>query len=399
MSSASDPRQARWERTDAAPDEAQHLGDDTAHTVGHRISPVTHKVSSVCDPRQARWERVDAAAAIVRAAVPSLPGATPEALLADVTAGLTTRFTCVLPIDVTTGPRDARRGSVRFLHAAVAPDGEGVAIETLLHGGEVTCWVCPAQRYAAERAAARRAMAGRPPQPGGNADPAAEARPTIAPVNTWKLSQHCPAAQVPTHDTAEPRPTVATAQTWILTQHGPTAQVPTDHTAEPRPTVATAQTWVLTRRGPTARIRPDDTAAEDLPASLLPLWIAATTRLGPRPAPADRRMLITTRPALDRLLALSGPDEAAVRTALDDRELPADDAARLADLVRGLVRRWQLDWASNRLEIIDATSGLWHVRTGLPAALTSELPAGETPVALARTTAADVWHDLTLTLG
>ncbi|GLY86587.1 hypothetical protein [Actinoallomurus iriomotensis] len=110
-------------------------------------------------------------------------------------------------------------------------------------------------------------------------------------------------------------------------------------------------------------------------------------------------MLIITRPALERLLALAGPDEAAVRTALDDRELPGDDATLLAGLVRGLVRRWRLDGASNRLEILDATSGRWHVRTGLPAALTSELPAGETPVALARTTAADVWHDLTLALG
>ncbi|GLY86588.1 hypothetical protein Airi02_045170 [Actinoallomurus iriomotensis] len=69
------------------------------------------------------------------------------------------------------------------------------------------------------------------------------------------------------------------------------APVNTDDTAEPRPTVATAQTWILTQRGPIGRIRPDDTRRG--PARLTPAALdrrdhAARPASGAgRPADAD----------------------------------------------------------------------------------------------------------------
>jgi hypothetical protein len=149
------------------------------------------------------------------------------------------------------------------------------------------------------------------------------------------------------------------------------------------------------------------------------MWMASVTGLAPGPVPADRRLLITGRAGLDRLLALTEPGDAAVRTALAAPDLTDAEAAALAALVRGLVRRWSLEWAAGhddarepsddwstarpahhgRLEILDAgpDGGLWRVLTGLPEPLASDL-GEDHPVALVRTAPADIWHELTLTV-
>lgn len=341
-------------------------------------------MSSGFDPRRARWDRVEVPAcqgarpAVVRTSAPaSLADAPPDALLDDITAGLTGSFPQVLPIEVRADPSEAPRGSVRLLHAALDPDGEGVAIETLLlRGGDVACWVAPAARYAAERPAARRAMAGRPPLPSEATTP-----PTTPPEG------------VPV---VEARLTV-TGQgegDWLVVRHGPAAHARPTSLAEPANGV-------------------------ELPASVLPVWLASVTATGPRPVPGEHPMLITSGSCLDRLLGLADADPggAAVRTALEAPDLTDAEAAELGALARGLVRRWSLEWISGRdgapededvsprlegrghLEILDAgtSSGLWRVLTDLPEVLAAEIP-DERPVGLARTAPADVWHELTLPL-
>jgi hypothetical protein len=332
-------------------------------------------MSSEFDPRQARWDQVEvplcqgARPAVVRTSAPAhLADAPLDALLADITAGLTGRFPQVLPIEVRADPYGVPKGSVRLLHAATDPDGEGVTIETLLlRGGDVTCWVAPAARYAAERAVARRAMAGRPPQPQEEITP-----PEGVPVAEARL--------------------IVTGQgegDWLAVRHGPSAHALPAPLAEPA----------------------DGT---ELPASLLPMWMATVTGTAPRPVPGERPMLITARAALDRLLALTAPGDAEVRTALEAPDLPDAEAAELGALARGLVRRWTLDWISGRdddpeddtsprlegrghLRILDAgpECGLWRVVSDLPEVLAAEIPGGQ-PVGLARTAPSDVWHELTL---
>ncbi|MGH3381803.1 MAG: hypothetical protein ACRDP6_44460 [Actinoallomurus sp.] len=336
-------------------------------------------MSSDFDPRLAHWDQVEvplcqgARPAVMRTSAPaSLADAPLDALLTDITAGLTRSFPQVLPIEARADPRGVPHGSVRLLHAATDPDGEGVTIETLLlKGGAVTCWVAPTARYAAERDVARHAMAGRP---------APQREETTRPE---------PPEGVPV---AEARLTV-------------TGQAESD--------------WLAVRRGPTAHARPaDGTEPADgieLPASLLPMWLATVTGTAPRPVPARRPMLITTRTALDRLLGLTGPGIADVRTALEAPDLTDPEAAELGALVGGLVRRWTLEWISGRdeapedddasprlegrghLRILDAgpECGLWRVVTDLPELLTAEIP-GDQPMGLARTTPSDVWHELTL---
>ena len=340
-------------------------------------------MSSGFDPRLARWERVEvplcegARPAVMRTSAPAnLADAPLDALLADITAGLAGRFPQVLPVEVRADPSGVRLGSVRLLHAAVDPDGEGVTIETLLlKGGDVTCWVAPVARYAAEREVARRAMAGRPRPPRKEIPQEEDPRPAGLPV-------------------AEARLTV-------------TGQGESD--------------WLAVRRGPAAHARPAALAeaadGSELPASLLPMWMAAVTGTAPRPVPAERPMLITTRTDLDRLLGLTAPGAADVRTALEAPDLTDAEAAELGALVRGLVRRWSLEWISGRdgapedddasprlegrghLRILDAgpECGLWRVMTDLPEVLAAEISGGQ-PVGLVRTAPSDVWHELTLPL-
>ena len=344
-------------------------------------------MSSDFDPRLARWDQVEvplcqgARPAVMRTSAPaSLANAPLDTLLTDITAGLTGRFPQVLPIEVRADPRGVPRGSVRLLHAATDPDGEGVTIETLLlKGGDVTCWVAPAARYAAEREVARHAVAGRPPHP---------------------------APTPPREETARPEGvSVAEARLTV------TGQGESD--------------WLAVRRGPAAHARPATLAepadGTELPASLLPMWLATVTGTAPRPVPGRRPMLITTRTALDRLLGLTGPGPgpgpgaADVRTALEAPDLTDAEAAELGALVRGLLRRWTLEWISGRddapedddvsprleghghLRILDAgpECGLWRVVTDLPEVLTAEIPGGQ-PVGLTRTAPSDVWHELTL---
>jgi hypothetical protein len=190
---------------------------------------------------------------------------------------------------------------------------------------------------------------------------------------------------------------------------------------EARLTVDDAGDWVIVRHGPVAHtlLFAEPATGLELPPSALPVWMATVTGLVPRPAPPDRRLLITSRLALDRLLALTDPDDAAVRTALAAPDLTAGEATGLVALVRGLVGRWSLEWATGhddarepaddwstarpahrgRLEILDAgpEAGLWRVLTGLPDVLTNDL-AEDRPVGLVRTAPAAVWHELTLTV-
>jgi hypothetical protein len=324
------------------------------------------------DPRQARWGRVEvpsclgARPSVVRSRVPaSLTDAPLDALLVDITAGLTERFPRVMPIDVLADPAETPRGSVRLLHAALDPDGDGVTIETLLlRSGEVACWVAPAARYAAEQATARRAMAGRP----------------ALPTEEGALSAGVPVA--------EARLTVTGHGDWQVARHGTGARVVPASPATP----------------------PDDI---ELRASLLPMWLASVTGTGPRPHPGDRPMVITSRTALDALLDLPDTGADAVRTALEAPDLGDDEVAELGALANGLIRRWSLTWIAGRegedaspllesrgrVEILDAgpSAGLWRVLTDLPEVLTAEI-ADEDPVGLVRTTPADVWHELSLPL-
>jgi hypothetical protein len=113
------------------------------------------------------WERVPGPAAVVRVALPAGVARTaPLAdIVADATAGLAARFAAVRAIHAETSGRIAH-----LVHAATAPDGEGIVVETRLDGeGAVFSWVSPMHRYLADRAAARRAMAGRRARPGAEA--------------------------------------------------------------------------------------------------------------------------------------------------------------------------------------------------------------------------------------
>ena len=365
-------------------------------------------MQSVFDPRQARWERVEVPAcrggrpAVVRTRAPLGYGGEPRALLDDISLGLSGWFTDVLPVGVTVDPPDARRGCARFVHAGIDRDGLGIVVETLLRrDGEMSCWVAPTTRYPVELGVARRAMARRP----------------VPPVSAGPA----PDSGVPV---AEGRLTVR-------------------RTAEP-------SVWTMRRRGPVAEVDGPSGDRVRLPASAWPLWTWRTTGAGPQPTPAGRRMLITSRSALDRLLRLGSPDEAAVREALDAPDLPAVEAADLCALVRELGVHWSLDWLSGldgtlkaadedwstarvlrrgRMEVIDAgvRGGLWRILSDLPVDLTDEpyqiwtddpaaggnVPLGasgprsearrgergpDVAVALVRATPADIWHELTVTV-
>jgi hypothetical protein len=303
----------------------------------------------------------------------TLMDAAPEALLGEVTAGLAGRFSEVLALDVVVDPPGVRRGSLRLVHAAVDADGEGAAVETLLRrDGEVTCWVAPTTRYAAELTAARRAMGGRPPVP---AKPGADGPPPGGvPVTEMRLV--------------------------------------TARRDDPEPAC-----WTLARRGPLAHAQPSDgTPSRPLPASALPVWLSAVTGIGPRPAPSGHRMVITSRTALERLLDLTAPDEAEIRAVLAAPDLAASDVTALTGLATATAARWSLEWTAGfddaqepadeawstarvtrqgHAEVLDAgPAGLWRVLTGLPDVLTED--AGQDAVGLAHTTAADVWFELTL---
>ncbi len=391
-------------------------------------------MSSVFDPRQVRWARVEVPTCtdwppvVVRSTAPAtLLDTAPEALLEEVTAGLAGRFSDVLAIDVVVDPPDVRRGSVRLVHAAVDPDGEGVAIETLLRrDGEVTCWVAPTTRYAAESAVARRAMGGRPPLPAKpNTDvdelppagvPVAEMRLVMARRDDsepacWTLARRGPLAHAQPSDVTPPRPLPNSAP--------PNSAPPTSAPPASAPPASALPTSALpTSAIPAPALPATPLPASALPASALPVWLSAVTGAGPRPAPSGHRMVITSRAALERLLDLTDPDEAEVRAALAAPDLATSDVTALAGLAAGTTTRWSLEWTagfddaqeptdedwstarvtrSGRTEILDAgPAGLWRVLTDLPEILTED--AGQDMVALTQTTAADVWRELTLPL-
>ena len=323
------------------------------------------------------------------------PGARLEPLsdlLDGLTAGLAQTFTDVFAIDAGPAMDAGRAGAVRMLHTATDSSGGGVSVETLarpepgagIEGIEVLCWVAPTGRYPADRDTARRFMAGRPVI-------AAPGRPESA------------APDPP--ESALPVPVTAADLTVARGPHPGTGG--------------------FLRRGPYAwAVLPGLPDPTPVPASVLPAWLLAGFGAGPRPVPATRPLVVTTRPALDRLIRLDHADPDAVRRALDAPGLDDGTAASLAGLVNGLTGHWWLDWtcgldstvepvddewtstvpvASGRLEILDAgAAGLWRVVTDLPDILAAELgtggvggTAGGEPVALARTTTADLWLDLT----
>ncbi|GAA1754993.1 hypothetical protein [Luedemannella helvata] len=303
-----------------------------------------------------QWRRVDVPRlrggrpAIVRGPAPELAGpADPVALATDVTAGLADRFTDVWAVDAV-----AERAGVRLVHAATGPDGEGVVIETLV-GADVACWVSPVPRYLAEREAARRAIAGRPPSAAHPSDPDSGVR---------------------------------VAEAYL--------------SCVPEPLVVRC-------RGPLAHLLPADRA---VPASTVPGLLFALVGCGPRPLPGDGSMVVTTRSTLDRLLAADGA-LSGVPEAVDF------DSSGAAEFVARRPAHWWLDWSygrdvaqlpadedwstavvqrQGRLEVLDAgpDGGLWRVLTDLPEALADDLAAapGEEPVALVRSTGLAVFDEL-----
>lgn len=292
----------------------------------------------------AGWTTVRERPSVVRATVAGASWSTMDAaaLLADVAAGLTGRFTDVLPIDATVD-----RAVAHLLHAATGPDGEGVAIETRLAAdGTAHCWVSPTARYAADADTARRVMVGRP---------------------VTDADAHTPTG-------------VRVTEAYLSAPHAD---------------------LVVTRRGPQAWIGPD----VGLPASTLPAALWVGLGLGPRPAPAVRHLVVTSRADADRMLAAAPTDADAVRAALAAPDLPGDVAVALAAAGADRVAHWRLTWASGpadderlaaagRLEVLDGgAGGLWRVTDDLPADVADEL--GPDAVALAPLAAADVWLELT----
>jgi hypothetical protein len=305
---------------------------------------------------------------VVRARLPMPPTARLGELVRAVTARLAERFAEVLPVDVAAGPTGAAEDAVRMLHAATVAGGEGVAIESLLSPcgdghADAACWVSPVSRYLVEREAARRAMAGRRPWPAGTAS------------------------------TSDGLPVAAASITVHRGRYPGQGQIE--------------------RRGPIVQAAlPGLDTPVRLPASLLPGWLFALTACGPRPAPRGKRLVLTSRPALDRLLGLAAAaDPSAVRRALDAPDLAEEDASALAHLARGLCRHWSRAWAvghdrapepadeqwstadlaaTGRLEVLDAgPAGLWRVLDDLPQPLTDD--GDEEMVALVPATGAEVW--------
>ena len=236
------------------------------------------------------WTVVSDRPAVVRTAPDAASWSAPdaEALLADVTAGLCERFTDVLAVDAATGP-----AGVHLLHAATGPDGEGVAVGTVLAGdGTVFCWVSPTTAYAADRDAAHRLLTGRPPL-------------------------------VPSTQDRHPGVRVAEAH---LTVSRPGPQWDT----------------VFACRGPLAYELPTGVA---MPASTVVAHLWERLALGPRAGAPVPTMVLTTRPALDRLLAATPTGPTGVRAALDAPDLPERESAALAALCRDLAAHWWLEWA------------------------------------------------------
>lgn len=300
------------------------------------------------------WSALAGPTAMVRTRLPpdllDRPG-----LLDDITAGLRQHFPHVVPVDVT---RDGRRLS----HAAVAPDGAGIAVETLLgRSGEVSCWVAPMTHYRGDLPAAlRAAVLGSP-----------DVHSALSTVDT---------------------DVVAVAEGFLATD---------------------ASSVEFQRRGPLAYLAGAGEPVA-LPASTLPLWLLTEVGAGPRPAPRNGRLIVTTVDALDALLARPDADVATVRRCLraPAEALSDEDATDLAALVTGPLTRWRLDWAhgqdlsqepsdpqwstaelrdTGRLDVLDGgPAGLWRILTDLPPDLVDEQPA----VALVRCTTAAIWHEL-----
>jgi hypothetical protein len=137
----------------------------------------------------------------------------------------------------------------------------------------------------------------------------------------------------------------------------------------------------------------------DIPAALLPGWLAGLVGLGPRSRPAASGLLVTSRSVLDRLLALPVADPDRVRDAVAPSILPAGWARSLAALAGATYGHWRLDLTvpgggTAMLEVLDA-GGLWSLTPVDPALLASEVDGAtldDEPVAVSPVTPSAVWR-------
>ena len=138
----------------------------------------------------------------------------------------------------------------------------------------------------------------------------------------------------------------------------------------------------------------------ELPSAALPGWLAGLVGLGPRPRAAVTGLLVTSRPTLDRLLALPAADPDRVRVAFAPSTLPDGWADALAALA-GAPAHWRMELTvpgagTAALEVLDAgAGGLWSLAAVDPALLGSEqdgAPLDGEPVAVSPTTPSAIWH-------
>ena len=252
-------------------------------------------------------------------------------LVADVQADLQRRFPVVHVVDAEAGVRGAH-----LVHAVVAPDGEGIVVETRVdRSGTASCWVSAVRTYAAYRRVARAAMAG----------------------VRLSMSPHRVEDGVP----------VAEAQ---LSLEGG---------------VAAAR-----RRGSLGQFVPaGDASAIAVPVSALPVLLFAAAGLGPRPVPADRAITVLDRSQV--------PSSACRRWVLDwtvgrdDALVPFEGDWSVARLVDG----GRLEVVDSGTD-----EPLRRVLGALPEPLATDareaLPPGSNPVGLTGVTAAAVFAVLAL---
>lgn len=151
--------------------------------------------------------------------------------------------------------------------------------------------------------------------------------------------------------------------------------------------------------GGRARVElPDLDRPRDVPAAVVPGWLAGLVGLGPRPRAAVPGLLVTSRPAVKRLLAHPGADPDQVRAAFG-AALPDGWARQLSAPAGTPVAHWRLELAvpaggTATLEVLDA-GGLWSLTPVDPELLAAEDAAdrldGE-PVGISPLTPSAVWH-------
>jgi hypothetical protein len=128
-----------------------------------------------------------------------------------------------------------------------------------------------------------------------------------------------------------------------------------------------------------------------IPASVLPEWLAALVGLGPRPSVAAPGLLITSTAILDRLLETHGTRVSSVNVPAGWRDILTRIIACRQGWWRMAVGPLGHDPADS-LEIIDAgTAGLWSRRPCPPEAVDEALDGSGPLAALTSTTPTAVW--------